>query len=133
MIEECKHDMLNGDVFVLHGRGKPFRFVQDFVGDRGDVDLIGLSAASAHRGDPGNCAVEEGKEIVGIHTHLFKKLGNKTAFLIGERIQKMLRHDLHVLVFDRHALGGVDRFECLFCKFLCVHNVHLLEKVGLFR
>ena len=87
-----------------------------------------LRRALAELTDQGYLQPIQGKGVRVIY-----RPAGKTAFLIGERIQKMLRHDLHVLVFDRHALGGVDRFECLFCKFLCVHNVHLLEKVGLFR
>ena len=71
--------------------------------------------------------------VEGLDCDIVVNIQGDEPFTRKEVIEQVLRHDLHVLVFDRHALGGVDRFECLFCKFLCVHNVHLLEKVGLFR
>ena len=130
MVEEGEHDVLHGDVFVPLCAREPLRACQDLVRDGRDVDLVGLSAAAAHRGHLAYGGVQHGKELVRVRARPAEQVGDEPAVLIHKGIEEMLRHHLHVLVFNGYILRRAEGFQRLLGKFLCVHSVHLLKSIS---
>ena len=121
VVEQGEHNVLHGNVFVpLRGR-KPLSAGKYLVRHGRDVNLVGFSAASAHRGHLSYRGIEHREQFVRVRPRLFQQSGDKPAVLVHEGVKQVLRHNLHILVFYCNTLRRAESFQRLFSEFLCVH------------
>ena len=127
MVEHREHDVLDGDIFVLHARGKLLRLRENLVRDGRNVHLVRLSAAAADCGHLLYLRVQLREQVVRVDARPLQKHGYKPAVLVNQCVKQMLGHYLYVLILDCYVLRGVHRLQRLLCEFLRVHTFHLLQ------
>ena len=117
--EDAEHQVLDGDVGVAAGLGLAIGEVKDLARFRRGVHIAAAAGDFRQLIDGGVQLAEHG---VAVHAHAAEQGANQAAVGIDERIEQVLRREILVAVFLRHALGGLDGFNCLLGEFISVHS-----------
>ena len=117
--EDAEHQVLNGDIGVAAVFGLALGEIEDLARlGRG----VHLTAAAGYLRQPVNGGVELTEYGVAVHAHAAEQSADQAAVGVDERIEQVLRHEILVAVFLRHALRGLDGFNCLLGEFISVHS-----------
>ena len=116
--EDADHDVLDGKVLVAQALCRFLGSVHDALGLAGKIDVI--VAGDLGHGVYGR--VELGEHRVAVNAHLAKQRRDKTAVLIYERIEHMLRGYILIIVLHRHGFCGLEHFESFLSEVLCIHK-----------
>ena len=129
-LKQAQHQMLHRDVLVFHLARGLFRRREGAVGIGGNINFFRVAAAAGHVGQL--CHLGPGR--VGhpraVHAHLFQQLGDQPLAVGAERPQQVALLQLLVLVFDRQALGALQRllgFLRQSVQIHCAPNLSLLS------
>ena len=117
--EDAEHQVLDGDVGVTAGLRLALGEVEDLARFRRGVHLAAAAGDFRQLIDGG---VELTEHSVAVHAHAAEQGADQAAIGIDERIEQVLRREILVAVFLRHALGGLDGFDCLLGEFISVHS-----------
>ena len=117
--EDAEHQVLDGDVGVAAGFGLALGEVEDLARFRRGVHLAAAAGDLRQLIDGGVQLTEHG---VAVHAHAAEQGADQAAVGIDERIEQVLRREILVAVLLRHALGGLDGFNCLLGEFISVHS-----------
>ena len=117
--EDAEHQVLDGDIGVAAVFGLALGEIEDLARlGRG----IHLAAAAGDLRQPVDSGVELTEHGVAVHAHASEQGADQAAVGVDERIEQVLRREILVAVFLRHALRGLDGFNCLLCEFISVHS-----------
>ena len=117
--EDAEHQVLDGDIGVAAVFGLALGEIEDLARlGRG----VHLAAAAGYLRQPVNGGVELAEHGVAVHAHAAEQGADQAAVGVDERIEQVLRREILVAVFLRHALRGLDGFNCLLCEFISVHS-----------
>ena len=117
--EDAEHQVLDGDVGVAAGFGLALGEIEDLARFRRGVHL---AAAAGDLRQLVNGGVQLAEHGVAVHAHAAEQRTDQAAVGVNERIEQVLRREILVAVFLRHALGGLDGFDCLLREFISVHS-----------
>ena len=117
--EDAEHQVLDGDVGAAAGLGLALGEIEDLARFRRGVHL---AAAAGDLRQLVNGGVQLAEHGVAVHAHAAEQRTDQAAVGVNERIEQMLRREILVTVFLRHALGGLDGFDCLLREFISVHS-----------
>ncbi len=117
--EDAEHQVLDGDVGVAAGLGLALGEIEDLARFRRGVHL---AAAAGDLRQLVNSGVQLAEHGVAVHAHAAEQRADQAAVGVNERIEQVLRREILVAVFLRHALGGLDGFDCLLREFISVHS-----------
>ena len=117
--EDAEHQVLNGDIGVAAVFGLALGKIEDLARlGRG----VHLAAAAGYLRQPVDSGVELAEHGVAVHAHAAEQGADQAAVGVDERIEQVLRREILVAVFLRHALRGLDGFNCLLGEFISVHS-----------
>ena len=120
LVEDAEHEVLDGDVLVLHLLGDGLRLVHGGLQFLGAVDAVRRHAGDLRKG---LYEVQDGVFQCGCtDTAAFDAAGNKAVLLLQEGKQDVLRQELLVAVSRGQLLRALDRGDAFLCIFLEVHN-----------
>ena len=119
-----EHEVLDGDIFVLHLRGDLLGEIEHPVAFRRDIDLVGLSAAAGNAGDLVENALQRGEERRRIRAHLLEERADQPAVLRNERVDEMLRGDLEIIALHGEGLRGFQGIEGFLGQFFSVQHIY---------
>ena len=117
--EDAEHQVLDGDIGVAAVFGLT-------LGEIEDLSRLGrgvhLTAAAGDLRQPVDGGVELTEHGIAVHAHASEQRADQAAVGVDERIEQVLRREILVAVFLRHALRGLDGFNCLLGEFISVHS-----------
>ncbi len=122
LVDHGKHDVLDGDVFVLHALRLIFGFRENGVNVGGNVDFSRFAPRPGYGGQLFHLLLHRVQHGACVKAHFCQKLGNQPVFLPKQRVGQMFLLNLHTVVFERGALRLLDGFERFVRKILCVHE-----------
>ena len=108
-----------GDVGVTAGLRLALGETEDLARFRRGVHLAVAAGDFRQLIDGG---VELTEHSVAVHAHAAEQGADQAAVGVDERIEQVLRREILVAVLLRHALGGLDGFNCLLGEFISVHS-----------
>ena len=117
--------MLDGQILIAQALCRFFGRVHDALCLTRKVDIIVA-------GDLGHALyrrVELREHRVAVNAHFAQQRRDKSAVLIDEGVQQMLRAYILIVVFHRHGFGGLDHFKCLLGEVLCIHKNTFFAKL----
>ena len=126
-VQNRKHDMLDGNILVLHPVGFFFRRSQDCIHVCGNIDFPRLTARAGHAWDAGNLFRHCALDGVAVYMHLFQQLRDQPVALLQQSRHEVFFLDLHIVVFNGEVLGFLDGFQGFLGEFLCIHVQPLLS------
>ena len=112
--------MLGGDVLVLERLRLAQRLLQDAVEPRGDVRGRALRA-----GQGSEALLDLGGDRARVHPKLAQGRRDDAAFLLEERLQKVLGRHLRVVALLRQGLGGRQGFLGLHRELIETHGFQI--------
>jgi hypothetical protein len=98
IFHNAEHDMLDGNVFVLHGGSDGFCFRKRALQRSVDIDLVGFHGAAAHSGQRFNRRLQLIFQYFGGSACLFNEVGGDPFFFVHQSKKEMLLCDLAVAV-----------------------------------
>ena len=119
-VDDAEHEVLDGNVLVLHLCGDGLRLVHGGFQFLGAVDAVGRHAGDLRKGlyEVLYGVFQRGRT----DTAAFDAAGNEAVLLLQEGQQDVLRQELLVAVGRRELLRALDGGNAFLCIFLEVHN-----------
>ena len=122
LFQNRHHNVLHGNIFVLHPAGFPLSGGQILIHVAGHIDLPAFPAGTGNPGQALYPLLHGVKQGVRVGSHLFHQLGNQAVLLLQQGANQVLLLDLHAVVLQRYILGLLDGLKRFLSKFLCVHS-----------
>ena len=116
--KNAEHKVLHGNIFVPHALCGLFRRTDYEIRLRGEIHF---SAGNLRQG--GDVGIKLRQKIVAVRSHFAEDGGDKSAVLVNQGVEKMLRNKGLVFVFPCYVLSVLNGFDGFLCEILSIHRI----------